>query len=389
MSNPSSVHFEIDHAMENPAWDELVARSTGAHHEQTTAWARRKKHHGWQAYRIIIHEKGRAIGGAQVLHRRILKLVSIGYISRGPISESADLLALVTQQVIEGLKITAHAYVVMLPSYRWQNIVPTLLGNEFYPKPNLLLPGHPVTATSIIDLNQDLNALFAKTRASVRNNIRRGLKGGLEVVQGRETDIGTMHRLLCQLCARRGIDPSPASAQELHDIWHCLAPHGLVKIFLCRYQSEIVSAAFTFVCGSSMLVAKVGWSGEHQELRPNHLMWWEMIKWAKEAGLKQFDLHHLRTQPGAVHWRIYLPRAHLQSVARRQGAWRHRQIGTQSQAILRRARARLPVGKRDLRRGNLQLARAEAAPSCKITRMSFPAERRNAAKGKGIHRRYI
>ena len=296
MSNPSSVHFEIDHAMENPAWDELVARSTGAHHEQTTAWARRKQHHGWQAYRIIVHQKGRAIGGAQVLHRRILKLVSIGYISRGPISESADLLALVTRQVNDGLKITAHAYVVMLPSYRWQNIVPTLLGNEFYPKPSLLLPGHPVTATSIIDLNQDLNALFAKTRASVRNNIRRGLKGGLEVVQGRETDIGTMHRLLCQLCARRGIDPSPASAQELHDIWHCLAPHGLVKIFLCRYQSEIVSAAFTFVCGSSMLVAKVGWSGEHEELRPNHVMWWEMIKWAKEAGLKQFDLHHLVTE---------------------------------------------------------------------------------------------
>ena len=228
-----------------------------------------------------------------MLHRRALKVTRIGFITRGPIAEDADSITLVTQQVIEGLKQTAHVYLVILPSYQWTEIVPVLSANGFYPKPNLLAPDHLVTATTVIDLNQDLEKILGKMRASTRYSIRRGMKHGLEIIQGGEAEIDAMHRLLCQLCARRGITPSPAQASEFHDIWQCLAPKGMAKLFLCRYQSEIISSAFVLICGGSMLVTKVGWSGQHAELNPNHVMWWEMIKWAKEAGLKQFDFHGL------------------------------------------------------------------------------------------------
>lgn len=293
MNPPSSVQFEIDHAIENPAWDELVARSPGVHHEQTTVWAARKRHHGWQAYRILVREHGRLIGGAQVLHRRALKLTSIGFISRGPIAESAESIALVTQQVIAGLKITAHGYLVLLPSYIWTDIVPVLIANGFHAKPDMLMPDHLVTATTVVDLRQDLETILARMNESTRSCIRRGIKRGIEIGQGTAADIDTMHQRMCQLCARREIVPEPASAKEFHDIWECLAPRGMVKLFVSRYQSETISAGLSFVYGENMLAAKTGWSGEHPELFPNHMKLWEMIKWAKASGLKQLDLHHL------------------------------------------------------------------------------------------------
>ena len=65
---------------------------------------------------------------------------------------------------------------------------------------------------------------------------------------------------------------------------------------------------------------------------------------------------------GDLSWREHVAGAHLQGVARRKGARRHRQVRPQPEAVLRGARHRVPVRERDLRRRNVELAGAEAAP---------------------------
>ena len=81
----------------------------------------------------------------------------------------------------------------------------------------------------------------------------------------------------------------------------------------------------------------------------------------------QFDLHHAHRQPGDVRRRVHLSRAHLQGCARRQGARRHRPLRTRAQTVFRRPRAGLPVGERNLRRRNVELARAEVDPPSAVT----------------------
>ena len=82
--------------------------------------------------------------------------------------------------------------------------------------------------------------------------------------------------------------------------------------------------------------------------------------------LKQVDrraelaMHPARRQQRDVRRRVDLPGTHLQGVARRQGAGRDRPFRPQSEAVLRRPCAGLPVGERNLRRRNRQLAGAEA-----------------------------
>jgi 6-bladed beta-propeller len=86
----------------------------------------------------------------------------------------------------------------------------------------------------------------------------------------------------------------------------------------------------------------------------------------------QFDLHHPRRQPGDVRRGIHLPRTHLQGLARRQGARRHRPLGSPAQAVLRRPRARLSVRKRGLRGGDRELAGAEADSALAGERRAHP-----------------
>ena len=90
----------------------------------------------------------------------------------------------------------------------------------------------------------------------------------------------------------------------------------------------------------------------------------------------ELDLHHAGSESGDVRRREHVPGADLQGLARRPGARRHRPIRTSAEAVLRRARARVSVGPRDLRRGDRELARAEGhAASAAATR---PRPRRPA-----------
>ena len=75
----------------------------------------------------------------------------------------------------------------------------------------------------------------------------------------------------------------------------------------------------------------------------------------------ELDLHHAGLAAGAVRRRVHVSGTHLQGSARRHGARRHRPGGAKPRAVLRRARARVSVGARALRRRDVELARAEAA----------------------------
>ena len=130
-------------------------------------------------------------------------------------------------------------------------------------------------------------------RSNTRGHIRRGIKAGIQVVQGDASHVDLFFKLMSTLCARRGTSPFPRSAAAFRDLWRCMSKSGGTRLFLAGYQSEVVSAAFTFVFGNVMRVWKVGWTGEHDEHRPNQVMWWEMIRWAKQNGCSRFDFVQL------------------------------------------------------------------------------------------------
>jgi hypothetical protein len=98
---------------------------------------------------------------------------------------------------------------------------------------------------------------------------------------------------MVQLCERRGVPPTPPDPDFFSNLWKYLAVTGAVRLFVMECKGEPVSAAFCFAFGDTFRVWKVGWSGTCASARPNHLMWWQLIKWAKEKGFRYFDFFQI------------------------------------------------------------------------------------------------
>ena len=80
--------IEVHEAPTHPAWDDWVAAAPGGHHLQTSGWGYVKAAAGWRATRILVRNRGRILGGCQLLARGIPLLGAIAYVPRGPLLAS-------------------------------------------------------------------------------------------------------------------------------------------------------------------------------------------------------------------------------------------------------------------------------------------------------------
>jgi lipid II:glycine glycyltransferase (peptidoglycan interpeptide bridge formation enzyme) len=51
----------------------------------------------------------------------------------------------------------------------------------------------------------------------------------------------------------------------------------------------MVCSVFAFTLSDTIRVWKAGWSGDYADSAPTHLLYWEIMRWAKAQGFKQFD----------------------------------------------------------------------------------------------------
>ena len=273
-------------------WDQFVASCRGGHHEQTSLWVQFKfNYYGWEPIRIIVSRNGVIYGGVQILKRRLKWFGNIGYVTRGPlsISEDPELLNVIVAALDNAAKHARLKYLAVIPSYTGHHFVPLLEKLNFMPKPDFLPPSAVMRATLVLDLAEDIDKLMERMRRNLQRDLRRALSSGLVFREGAENDIETFRRLMWALCERRGCAPSPPQKDFFHNLWKMLHAHGHLKLFLVEFDKTPVSAVITFPFGDTVRLWKIGWNGEHEKLRPNALLYWEVIKWSKQNGYRYFD----------------------------------------------------------------------------------------------------
>ena len=123
------------------------------------------------------------------------------------------------------------------------------------------------TATVLIDLNQDLDAIMANMKSKTRYNIRLGRKKGIVVREETADDLPEFYRILTDTSQRQSFSTySEAYYREMNRIF---GQFGYFKLFLAEYQGEPVSAMFAISFGDTVLFKRGGWSGRHGNRRPN------------------------------------------------------------------------------------------------------------------------
>lgn len=157
-----------------------------------------------------------------------------------------------------------------------------LAGPAVHPHGTFLAHRTPLTGTE--------QEVFARLHANqVRRNIRRAQRAGVSVrigdTEGDVTDI--FYRLHTRTRRRLGVPVQPLRYFRL--LWrHVLQPgHGAVMI--AEWHGEPVAAA-VFLTSAGTCVYKYGASDERRwDVRPNHLLFWEAIRWARAKGCRTLD----------------------------------------------------------------------------------------------------
>ena len=266
-------------------WDRFVEMCPGGMHTQTSLWSQLKLPLNWQVRRFKVFSGGEIVGGAQMLMKKSLG-ISVGYVPHGPLihNPSARLSAIVVRELKEmALRLGVTVLVVQPP------LNSPLLEESFH----TIGFAHThvkqlATANVVVDLAADLDSLIMGMRKKTRNNIRRGPKEGLTVREGGLEDLSIFHELHGSTSRRCGFHLSPL--ENFQREWKLLNPLGYAVFFIVEHEGEPIASNWLITFGDTVLATRGGWSGKHARKRPNEMMDWYSICWAKENGYRYYDL---------------------------------------------------------------------------------------------------
>jgi hypothetical protein len=158
----------------------------------------------------------------------------------------------------------------------------------------------PLTSRSLIYLGHTVDLLdkedhiFSNFRNNNKRNIRRAIKERVRIeISNSLKSISEFYRLNCKTRKRHGLPPQPFSFfSRIHD--HVVSKN-LGLIILAYYGQKAIAGAVYFHF-SDKAVYKYGASDMgYQELRANHLVMWQAIKYYCQKGFKSLFLG--RTEP--------------------------------------------------------------------------------------------
>lgn len=283
--------IRISNVSEDPAWDDFVAEAPDGHYVQTSLWAKAKALLNWRAVRIVVMREKHVVAGAQMLIRSFPLVGAVGYVPKGPLNtlnkDDFELTKHVIDQLHQVARKNGVRYLAVQPPNNGEALARQLPSWGFQPSSRELTP----TATILLDLSKDLNEILAQMRRKTRYNIRLGQRKGVVVREGTEDDLTTFYRLLSATGQRRQFSSPPEA--YFSNMWRIFQPRGYIKMFLAEYDGEAVSTLLAISFGNTVTLWRGGWSGRHDSCRPNEVIHWAAISWAKAQGYRFCDFEGL------------------------------------------------------------------------------------------------
>lgn len=241
---------------------------------------------------FILTMSDNEIQASSLVRRRRLPGLSraVYKIERGPVATDASTMGEHLGHVLEA--VSGDAVLLAVSPFRHgatlQKFAQELSGRGWRPSPRVLAPYE----TSIVfDLSRDLGQLRAGLRRSLKTQINRGSRLGVEV--NRTNDAAAFDVFVTQhneMAHRRGLTPIlPEIGHGLREL--CVQPDGPVQLFTAHYQGEQV-AGICLLCTGDRAIYEWGVSSEaaaHRQLPLTHMLHWSAVQWAQQAGFRYYD----------------------------------------------------------------------------------------------------
>lgn len=145
--------------------------------------------------------------------------------------------------------------------------------------------------TVYIKLNQEIDTIWKNIRKGHKSSIKKACKNGIEIIEDKKFNhLGDFLNLYYLTMEKRGAKsyynfPKSYFKNTINLL------NGNVKLFLARYNSEVISASLFIHYKEDYINYHLsGSSPNYLHLCPNNLLIHEVALWAKEKGIKFFHL---------------------------------------------------------------------------------------------------
>jgi lipid II:glycine glycyltransferase (peptidoglycan interpeptide bridge formation enzyme) len=287
--SPVRVHREDAPAAEVlAAWNDLVLHTPGTDVTQLSAWATIRTEVGYRPCYLLAYRDERLVGGALILCRRLLGVLSIGYLPYGPVIASGvpERAAVVAALVEELAAVTDTQRLMFIqPPEHAQDVSDALLAHGFRPSTAGIAPA----GSYRVDLTPPLEEIRARFSKRLKSWTNRWECKGVHVRHGDEADLPLLLSLMTRTGARQGFSPPPLD--YVRTLYRQLAALDAAAIFVGEVHGVPVSADMVTVC-AGMVRGRLGGfdsSGEAGKLSVPAAVRWEIIQWARQRGHRYLD----------------------------------------------------------------------------------------------------
>jgi len=278
--------MEINSNIPTEKWNRFLESVPDSHHLQTSYWAELMALARWETDRLAVVQAGRIVAGLQLLHRQVSRVGRVGYVPRGPVFAGEDerLSKRLLSALLELAGKRRLRYLTVQPPRGGAKFVRELTSHGFIATPLQVAP----TSTVLIDVQHPPEVLRARMNSSRRRALRKAEASGLRVRNGSAADLPAFHALLTASGKRHGF--TPLALEYLERMWRMFAATDDIALFLAELDGEIIAGELDVTFGDTLVSKRTGWSGKHPKLHPNELVVWTAMNWARERGLKYYDM---------------------------------------------------------------------------------------------------
>lgn len=139
--------------------------------------------------------------------------------------------------------------------------------------------------TYVINLLEDIETLWSKLDKRARNQVRQAKRNDIIILSDDGKDFLEWWYIFTKTVERKKF-----IAESFH-LTKELFEHGrFSRLFVAKVNGKIAAGAFILLSNRG-IVWQLGASNQkYLKYRPNHLLQWEIIRWAKEHGFSYYDM---------------------------------------------------------------------------------------------------
>lgn len=247
---------------------------------------------------VVLRESGEAVAAAQVW---IVKCPVVGggaaHVSMGPLWQPSGrpassvivehMTRALCDEFVKRRKLLLRLYLRDREGTKSDHVLQSLANHK------LRRTREPRDATVILNLSPELEQLRRQLRKEWRRHLRKAEQTGVEIIQGTDDQ---MFAALCELyqemLSRKKFTELVEDTALLAEVQRRLSPSMKMRVFLCRYEGEIVGGQAISALGNTGvgLISATSDKDVELKLRSTYLCDWTAIQWLKQEGFAAFDL---------------------------------------------------------------------------------------------------